>query len=223
MGNFHHLSTDPPTEVANRIWFLRPWSGSGHAWLGWGFRPGPWWGGTSLEAISKGRLWLIHWPCCSGDKSVRSLNSLSLENIPMVRDKDQELPPFLITFSRCENIFILPCQCQISQQLSSFEYTFLSPSTGQVHILCQLYPESNTKKITHISKPDIFSSCFCSRLVGNLLHMHNPVSCEYITLQVRISTSFSYNYLHCFKRSVRPNYLLPFQFSVDMFALGYKV
>ena len=112
-----------------------------------------------------------------------------LENIPMVRGKGQKLPPFLIIFSRCENIFIPPHQCQISQQLRSFKSTFLSPSTRQVHIPCQFNPRPNTKKLTHISKSDIVGSCFCSRLVGNLLHMCDPVSCKYTTQQAGISTN----------------------------------
>ena len=143
--------------------------------------------------------------------------------IPMVRGREWKIPPFLITFSTCENIFIPPCQYQISQQLRSFESTFLSPPTGQVHIPCQLYLRPNTKKITYTSKPNMLNSCFCSRLAGNLLHMCDLVSCEYITQQTGISTSFNYNYSHCFEKWVRPNYLLPFQVSVDVFVLDYKV
>ena len=146
-----------------------------------------------------------------------------LENISMVRGKDQKLPAFLITFSRCENTFIPPCWCQISQQLRSFESTCFSPPTGQVHIPCQLYLRPNMMKITHISKPDMVGSCFCSRLAGNLLHMHDPVYCEYITQWAGISTSSNYNYLYCFKMWVGHNYLLPFQVYVDMFLLGYRV
>ena len=127
-----------------------------------------------------------------------------LENITTVRG-NQKLPPFLM-FSRCENTFIPPCQCQISQQLRSFGSTFLSPSTGQVHIPWQLYLRPNTKKITHISKPDMVGSWSCSKLAGNLLHMWDPVSCEYTTQQVGIATSSNYNYLHCFERWEGPNY-----------------
>ena len=137
--------------------------------------------------------------------------------------KTRNFPLFLITFSRCENIFIPPGQCQISQQLRSFKSTSLSPSTGQIHIPCQLYLRPNMKKITHISKPDIVSSSFCSRLAGNLLHMCNPGSSKYTTQQVGISTSSYYKCLHCFEVWVRPIYLFSFQVSVDVFVLGYKV
>ena len=58
---------------------------------------------------------------------------------------------------------------------------------------------------------------------GNQLGMHNPVSYKYTTHQVGISTSSSYNYLHCFERWVGPDCLLPFQVSVDMFVLVYRV
>ena len=47
--------------------------------------------------------------------------------------------------------------------------------------------------------------------------MSDPVFYKYSTQQVRLSTSFSYNY------SVGPTYLLPFQVSVDMFVLGCRV
>ena len=124
-----------------------------------------------------------------------------LKNILMVRGKDQKLPSFLIMFSRCEIIFIPPHQRQISQQLRSFRSTFLSPSTGQVHISCHLYLRQNTKKIPHISKPDMVDSCFWSRLVGNQLHMCNSFSCEYMIQQVGIPTNSNYTYLHFWKVS----------------------
>ena len=40
VGDFHHLSMDPSTGVAYRIWFLWPWLGFGSGCLGWDFRPG---------------------------------------------------------------------------------------------------------------------------------------------------------------------------------------
>ena len=60
-------------------------------------------------------------------------------------------------------------------------------------------------------------------LAGNQLGMCDPVPCEYTTQQVWISTSSSYNYSHCLERWVGPDYLLPFQVSVNMFLLGYRV
>ena len=56
------------------------------------------------------------------------------------------LSPFLTTFSRYENIFIIFCQCLFSQQTRSFESTFLSPPPGQEPISCQLYLKTNMKK-----------------------------------------------------------------------------
>ena len=146
-----------------------------------------------------------------------------LGNIPIVRGKDKDLPSFLITFSRCEHIFISPCQCQISQQLRSLESTFLSLSTGQVPIPCQLYLRPNTKKITHISKPGMASLCFCSRWWETYCTCVTQFPASTKTQQVGISTSCNYNYSHCFEKWVGPNYLLPFQVSVKVFVLGYKV
>ena len=78
VGNFHHFSMDPPMGVAYRIWFLWPWLGPGSRWPGWDIRPGSSGrGGTSLGAFSKGKLLWIHRPCCSRDRSVRSLDGLS--------------------------------------------------------------------------------------------------------------------------------------------------
>ena len=64
--------------VIYRIWFLWPWSGSGSRWPGWDFRPGSPGGGWNFTgAFSKCRLLWIHRPCCSVDRSIRSLDGLS--------------------------------------------------------------------------------------------------------------------------------------------------
>ena len=76
---------------------------------------------------------------------------------------------------------------------------------------------------SHSSNPNIMPSASAADLAGNQLHMCDPVSCKYKTLQVGISTSSNYNYSCCFESLVGPDYLLPFQVSVDMFVLGCRV
>ena len=83
-----------------------------------------------------------------------------------MKNGSPNLPLFLTTFSRYENNFVISCQCLISQQTLPFESTFPSLSTGQVLISWQLYLRTNTKKITHISKLDIFSPGFSNRFGG---------------------------------------------------------
>ena len=76
---------------------------------------------------------------------------------------------------------------------------------------------------THSSNSAILASASAADLTGNQLCMHNPVSCEYTTLQAGLSTNSNYTYLHCFKRSVGHDYLLPFQASVDIFVLDCRI
>ena len=81
----------------------------------------------------------------------------------------------------------------------------------------------STKIFTHNAKSNISFSASAVDLTGNQLCMCDPVSCNYTTQQVGISTSSSYNYSPCFERWVGPNYPLPFQVPVDMFILGCRV
>ena len=53
---------------------------------------------------------------------------------------------------------------------------------------------------THRSNPDILASALTAGLVGNQLHMCDPVSYKYTTQQVGISTSSNYNYSCSFER-----------------------
>ena len=80
-----------------------------------------------------------------------------------IKNGSPNFSPSLTMFSRYENIFIISCQCLISQQTRSFESTFPSSSPGQEFILYQLYLRISMKKITHISSLDIFGPCFSSR------------------------------------------------------------
>ena len=76
---------------------------------------------------------------------------------------------------------------------------------------------------THNSKPEILASASAADLMGNQLHMHDPVSQEYTTQEAGLSTSFDYNYSPYFEQWVGPDYLLLFQVSVDVFVLGCRV
>ena len=78
VADLHYLSSDPPMGMAYRIWFFH--LGQDQAGNGWtgalglapltGVEP-------HLGAFSKGRPLWIHRPCCSGDRSIGSLDSLS--------------------------------------------------------------------------------------------------------------------------------------------------
>ena len=59
-------------------------------------------------------------------------------------------------------------------------------------------------------------------LVGNQLHMHNPFLWT-PNLTGGASKQFIFKYSHCFERWVGPNYLLPFQVSVNVSILGCRV
>ena len=76
---------------------------------------------------------------------------------------------------------------------------------------------------THSSNPNMLASASAADLVGNQLHMHDPVSCKYTTQQMGISTNFNCSYSCCFERWVGPDYLILFQVSVDMFVLVCRV
>ena len=128
-------------------------------------------------------------------------------------------PPFLTMFLGYENIFITPYHCQTR----SFKSTPLSLPAGWIFISYQSQLMTSTKIFTHNSKPNIKVSASSVDLAGSWLGMHDPVFCEYSTQQVGLSTSFSYKYSHCFERWAGPNYLLPFQVSVDVFVLSCRV
>ena len=82
---------------------------------------------------------------------------------------------------------------------------------------------TSTKISTHSSNPDILVSASAVDLAGNQLHMHDPVSHEYTTQLVGLLTNSDYKYSCSFERWLGPDYLFPFQTSVDVFVLGCRV
>ena len=141
-----------------------------------------------------------------------------------IKNRSPNLSPSLTTFSRYENIFAISHQCLISQQTRSFESTFLSPSPGQEFIPYQLYLRTSTKKITHISSPDIFGSCFSSRFGGKpTMHVQPDFLLVNQWRDWKPNFNFNHRYQHHFQGWVKSNYLLTFHVSVSRFAWDNKV
>ena len=81
----------------------------------------------------------------------------------------------------------------------------------------------STKILLTILSPTPWYSASAVDLMGNQLHMCDPVFCDFATQLMGFSTYFNYKYSHCFVKWVGPNYLFPFQVPVDMFILGCRV
>ena len=129
------------------------------------------------------------------------------------------LSPFLPTFSRYENVFIISHQCLISQQTRPFESTFSSSSHGQEFILYQLYLRISMKKITHVYSLDIFGPHFSS-IFGRKPTAHTQPNFLWVnhSSDGESYLNFYHRQRHCFQRWVWSNYFSIFQVSVSRFA-----